>query len=86
MHTFDKFMHQFVCSIICWTNVIQLHKLMYDGCNLLYIFADLAVIEGKRGGCRDVNGWIFSDCIRILSSLKGFLSIRIRFRIFNICN
>jgi len=32
MHTFDKFIVRF---IICWTKVIQPHKLMYHGCNLL---------------------------------------------------
>ena len=34
MRTFDKFMYLFVCFTICWTKVIQPHKLMYDGCNL----------------------------------------------------
>ena len=37
MRTFDKFMHLFVRFTICWTKVIQPHKLMYDGCNLLYM-------------------------------------------------
>ena len=36
MHIFDKFMHQLVHFTICWIKVIQPHKLMYDGCNLLF--------------------------------------------------